>query len=138
MTYDEVVDMIKRHEGFSEKLYLDTVGVLTGGWGHAFFVGDYIPFYIWEKILWLDIKKAYDDLEKLKLNDDLDEVRKAVIVDMLFNLGLTNFLKFKKLIAALRNKDYEEAAKEMENSKWAKQVKSRATELIKMMRTGEV
>ena len=46
-----------------------------------------------------------------------------------FNLGLTRLLKFKKFLAALEKKDYETAAIEMMDSRWAVQVKGRANRL---------
>jgi lysozyme len=59
------------------------------------------------------------------------------MVDMLFNLGLPKLLKFKNTLAAIRQGDYERAARGMLNSKWARQVGRRAKELAEMMRTGE-
>lgn len=136
MTSDEIIDMIVRHEGYSDRVYLDTVGIPTGGYGHAFVVGSYIPPHIAHQFLWLDVKNAMDDYEKLKL--DLDPVRRAVVVNMLFNLGLTRFKRFEDLIAALRVHDYAAAKKEILDSKYAKQVKGRAVELAEMMLTGKL
>jgi GH24 family phage-related lysozyme (muramidase) len=66
-------------------------------------------------------------------NDHPDEVQ-SVIVDMVFNLGMARFKKFKKTIACLEGKDYCGAANEMQNSLWAKQVSSRAAENIAIVR----
>ena len=44
---------------------------------------------------------------------------------------------FKKMLAALDKADYKTASKEMLNSKWATQVKSRAQFLAKIMETGK-
>ena len=60
---------------------------------------------------------------------ELDGVRQRVLVNMGFNLGLTRLLKFKKFLAALEKKDYETAAIEMMDSRWAVQVKGRANRL---------
>ena len=56
---------------------------------------------------------------------------------MLFNLGAYRFHGFKKMIAAIEQGDYEEAARQMMDSKWAAQVGVRARELSHMFRTGE-
>ena len=66
-----------------------------------------------------------------------DAVRTEVILNMAFNLGLTRLQKFKKMIAALRIRDYETAAIEMKDSKWYNQVGSRAKRLTGQMRTGK-
>ena len=67
----------------------------------------------------------------------LDEVRRKVCIDMAFNLGLGGFSKFKNMIRALAAKDYQKAAREMENSVWYRQVGDRAKRLVRMMRTGQ-
>jgi len=136
MTHDEIVDMIRRHEGFRDEVYLDTEGVPTCGYGHAFIVGSHIPVEVAERLLWHDTKAAFDDYDTFHF--DLDPVRRGVIINMLFNLGRSRFSRFKKTIAALRAKDYDTAAVEMMDSKWARQVKTRAVELSEIMRTGEV
>ena len=55
---------------------------------------------------------------------------------MVFNLGLSRFLNFKKFIDAMEQKDYETAGKEMLDSKWAKQVGDRAKRLKQMIVEG--
>ena len=58
MTYDQIADMIKRHEGGPHNVYLDSVGVPTCGWGHALHVGSEVPVYIADKFFYLDLMKA--------------------------------------------------------------------------------
>jgi lysozyme len=60
-----------------------------------------------------------------------------VLVDMIFNLGLTRFLLFKNLNAALAAGDYLRAAHEMLDSRWYRQVGRRARKLRHIMLTGE-
>lgn len=67
----------------------------------------------------------------------LGEVRQAVLVDMCHNLGLRGLLAFRKMLSALAKGDSEEAAREMLDSLWAKQVGNRATRLAEMMRSNE-
>ena len=69
---------------------------------------------------------------------ELDPVRKAIIIDMLFNLGLPGLRGFKNMFRALRADNYKRAADEMLDSKWAGQVGYRARKLADMMRTGEI
>ena len=70
--------------------------------------------------------------------DRLDAVRQLVLVDMAFNMGVPRLGKFKKMWAAIHENNFEEAAKEMLDSRWANQVKSRATKLAHAMHTGEI
>jgi lysozyme len=88
-------------------------------------------------MLQYDIQVAKTQLVKLKWFTELNDVRKDVIVDMVFNLGMTRFMAFKATIKLLEKKDYEGAAAEMVNSKWADQVGDRAMELASMMVTGK-
>ena len=70
--------------------------------------------------------------------DRLDAVRQLILVDMAFNMGVPRLGKFKKMWAAIHENNFEEAAKEMLDSRWANQVKSRATRLAHAMHTGEM
>ena len=132
---DLTADLIRKHEGLSLKVYYDTEGIPTVGYGHALQIGSRIPISVAERLFWQDYKTALEDYDKLNL--DLSEIRKGVLVNMLFNMGLPRLLGFKKMLAALREKDYRKATSEMINSKWYRQTKSRAIELKEIMRTGE-
>ncbi len=84
-----------------------------------------------------DIEDAVADLRNFGWFEDLDPVRKKVVIDMRYNLGPTRFREFRRMIAALAAGDYKAAAAEMTNSKWYYQVGTRARRLVEMMRTGE-
>lgn len=131
----DIKNMIRRHEGFRPYVYYDTCGFPTGGYGHAFLDRSPISHDVAMLLFEEDFERAAKDYEKLNLN--LDPVRRGVIIDMLFNLGLTKFMGFKLMLRALRSGWYHTAAEEMLDSKWAKQVKSRAFRLAQMMRTGQ-
>jgi lysozyme len=82
------------------------------------------------------VAKATKDANKWipNLSEQPEDVQKAVI-DMSFNLGATRLGGFVKTRAALINKDYKEAAKQMMDSPWAKQVGKRANTLSEMVRS---
>ncbi|MDK1286305.1 glycoside hydrolase family protein [Pseudoalteromonas sp. B95] len=67
----------------------------------------------------------------------LNEQRKAVLVNMAFNLGATGLMNFKKALSYVEASDYEQAATEMLDSRWAKQVPNWAIALSNQMQTGE-
>ena len=135
----ELTDLIKQHEGFRDRPYKCSAGKITIGWGRNL---DDVGITEHEALLMLnnDIKKAEDDLQSVFPPDFLFSAltypRYCVLVDMMFNLGLTRFRGFKKFIAAVNEKDWQTAAHEMLDSKWAKQVKTRAFELARMMEKG--
>lgn len=68
---------------------------------------------------------------------EMDAVRQRVLIDMAFNLGMKGLAGFPKFLTACAVRDYETAATEMLTSKWAGQVKGRATALAQMLRTGQ-
>ena len=68
---------------------------------------------------------------------ELDAVRQLVLVDMAFNMGVPRLCKFKKMWAGVHDRDFRTAAKEMLDSRWAVQVKSRSHKLAHAMHHGE-
>ena len=84
-----------------------------------------------------DVTQAFKDAHKFRWFKSLDGVRRAVVVNMLFNMGWKKFNGFRKTIALIDHGDYNAASVEMLDSKWAKQVGPRADELSKMMSTGQ-
>jgi len=135
MSYDKAFDLVRKHEGYRDRIYKDSLGVLTCGYGHALLENSYVPAYIAERFFYLDCKSVIDDYNMF--NFSLDPVRRAVILNMIFNLGRNRFANFSKMIAAVRAGKYGIAKKEMLDSRWAKQVGKRAIELSEMMELGE-
>jgi lysozyme len=70
--------------------------------------------------------------------DRLDAVRQLVVMDMAFNMGVPRLRKFKKMWAAIHDEDFTVASKEMLDSRWASQVKSRSTKLAHAMYSGKM
>ena len=130
---------IKQDEGYVDKVYKDSVGVLTCGWGHALPEGSKISKEIAELFFEEDFAAALTSFQyfisKYHLSH-LSRDRKCVLINMLFNLGFRGLSKFKRFISAMQDEDYDKAAYEMLDSKWHKQVKGRADRLAKIMRKG--
>ena len=64
------------------------------------------------------------------------EKRVAALLDMAFNLGESRIRKFFKMVEAIKNRNWEEVAKEAENSLWFQQVGMRGIEVIKLIKEG--
>ncbi len=130
---------IKKHEGCELKLYKCPAGKNTIGYGHNL-DANRIPQEAAEIILKADfeevLRQALNFFDAKIFNNFPDAV-KVVIVDMMFNLGLTGFSKFKKMIACIIKGDYKKAAAEGRDSLWYKQVTNRAEELMKMLERTE-
>ena len=129
----KIEEELIRDEGLRLSLYPDSVGKWTIGVGRNI---EDRGIHADEAILMLknDIIDARESAEKFEWYHELSDDRKKVIINMIFNLGETKFRQFKKMIAALEREDYESAADEMLDSRWAYQVGPRATRLVKRMR----
>lgn len=129
-------DSIRIHEGLRLKPYVDTVGKLTIGYGHNL-DDNGISQAVADMILDEDAVVALNAATYAVPNfNELNETRQLALIDMGHNLGLPKLALFKKMIAALEQHDYEQAALEMLDSKWASQVGNRANVLAERMRTG--
>jgi len=134
LNLETIEELIRKHEGYSEKLYSCSAGKLTIGIGHNIEDLGLHPDVIEHQFV-IDVEAAIKDTRRLFPSfDDLPDNKQAVLVDMMFNLGFSRLAKFKKMIKAIENKDWSKAADEMKDSKWAVQVGRRATLLIEMMR----
>ena len=126
-----------RDEGLRLTVYKDTRGILTIGVGRNL-EDRGITENEAMKLLENDILQCSADLSlHLEWTNALDEPRREVLINMLFNLGLGGLLKFQKMLDALKQGNYSLAAKEMLDSKWAKQTGARAERLSKQMVTGQ-
>jgi len=133
-------DMLRQQEGVRNKTYTDSLGFHTWGVGHR---DDHSPigeFHTDEQVnlqLDTDIAAATGALEHaLPWVVSLDPVRRDVLINMAFNMGVGKLLGFKNTLAFIQAGKWDEAADGMLNSLWAKQVKGRAVTLSDMMRTG--
>ena len=133
---DKLIKQLKKHEGVELKPYKCTSNKLTIGIGRNLEdVG--ISEHEAEYLLMNDLDTYMKAAKTYDWYNGLNDARKAVIVNMLFNMGQTNFNKFLKMKRALDVGDHAEAAKQMLESKWAKQVKGRSEELAAQMETGK-
>src|SRR5690554_799378 len=126
----------ERHEGLRLKPYKDTVGKLTIGIGRNLDdkgISREEAFALLDN----DIAEVVRQLEQVDEYQALDDARQTVLANMCFNLGLYGLMGFRKMWLALTRNDYHEAAKQMLDSRWARQVGYRADELAQIMRTGQ-
>ncbi|RRW87918.1 glycoside hydrolase family protein [Pandoraea apista] len=122
-------------EGYRLRLYVDTVGKVSGGIGRNLTDKGLRPdevdlMYandISESEAWLD--------HNLPWWQSLDPVRQRVLMNMAFNMQ-GRLLEFRNFLAAVERHDWPVAKREMLDSRWAQEVGARATRLALMMETG--
>lgn len=124
-------------EGVKPKVYFDSEGIATVGVGRNL-EGKGLSDIEINFLLGNDIEDTCRDLDaNMPWWRTMTEGRQQVFANMCFNLGISRFLGFKKMIAAVKVGDYTTAAEEMKDSLWAKQVKSRADRLVTLMINGD-
>ena len=155
---ENFVNKLIAHEGLRLQVYKDTLGIDTIGIGRNLEDRGITK----EELDWMDIPSmdavyeygiteadamylAKNDVQIVEEElvrahpcvDKLDAVRQLVLVDMAFNMGVPRLSKFKKMWNAVHENKFDIAAKEMLDSRWAVQVKSRSTKLAHAMHHGE-
>ena len=127
------IELIKKHEGLRLKPYRCTANKQTIGYGRNI-EDNGISKEEATIMLCNDIRESEDALaSKISNWEELSEVRKAVLINMVFNLGWPRLSKFKRALAAVEGGDFKRASAEMLDSRWARQVGNRAIELSDMM-----
>lgn len=153
----KLTDMLVRHEGCVLTVYRDSLGIDTVGIGRNIehrgvtnkeltFLGYYDISEVYTKgitedgarhLLENDISIVERELSQAHpIVEFLSDNRIVVLLNMAFNLGIPRLNMFRKMWAEIEEEDYDTAALEMLDSRWAKQVKGRATELSDLMRIG--
>jgi len=129
------IELIKEHEGLRLKPYQCTAGKTTIAFGRNL-EDNGIRLDEAEFMLSNDIKECESVLsDRLERWEALSEIRQAVMIDMMYNLGWPRLSKFKKTLAAVNDGYFDRAAAEMLDSRWARQVGQRAITLSDMMKT---
>lgn len=131
---DDLISQLIRHEGLRLKPYRCIAGKLTIGIGRNLDdkgITEEEAMYL----LTNDIEQCEFQLNKeLPFFKTLDMARQDVLLNMCFNLGIKGLLGFKNTLAMIEVGNYEAAADNMLNSKWAYQVGDRAKELADIIR----
>ena len=151
LTFDDVLNLIKKHEGVRPHIYKDSLGIPTVGIGFNMMRPDARAIFNKLKINYDSVLSGSIDLDKKQMQDLFNECLKIAyadvkhyipsfdglprevklgLLDMSFNLGYGRLNKFVKTKEFIIKGDYKGAARELQNSKWAKQVGNRAKNII--------
>lgn len=155
---EHFIEELIKHEGLKLQVYKDTLGIDTIGIGrnledrgitkeeldaldiptidHVYEYGITEADAVY--LATNDVQIVEEELVRAHpCVDRLDSVRQLILMDMAFNMGVPRLCKFKKMWNAVHEEDFPTAAKEMLDSRWARQVKGRATKLANAMHNGE-
>jgi len=148
---DLAIKLVQEAEGFEPMPYYCPAGKLTQGFGRNLeahplnveemnelntdgSVGEYVAAkWVLHELLGCETK-----LSQNIIYQNQSPVRKAVLLDMCFNIGYTGLMKFKKMWFALGNKDYPLATREMKDSSWYTQVGNRGKRNVEIMASNQM
>lgn len=151
-------EFTKEREGFSEKVYTDTVGVPTIGHGFNLKASKTKQVL---NALGFDVKKLLAGQQKMS-REDADKVFNVlysnakneasmvygdqafqsapesvqdIVTDMVYNMGAGAVSQFKPTLDLIKNGKYNEAADRLTKTKWYKQVGVRSKAIVKELRS---
>ena len=144
MNLEQLSAEIEADEGCVLEVYLDHLGYPTVGVGHLVLesdeeygkpVGTKVSLERVRVLLRDDLVRTASDCGKLyKDFNKLPEEAQLIIANMMFNMGLPRLSKFKKMKEAVDERRWNEAAAQMKDSKWYRQVTNRAERLCQRMK----
>ena len=148
---DLALKLVKEAEGFSAKKYLCPAVKVTQGYGRnlealplsdeelAELNGDgTVSEAIAEKWALHELLECEAKLKNNIIYNNQSPIRKAVLLDMCFNIGYAGLMKFKKMWFALGNKDYPEASRQAKDSAWYAQVGNRGKRNVEIMASNKI
>ena len=137
--FSKLKSRIKKNEGYNNQIYYDQVGKPTIGFGHLIkkrekFIHKktYAKKYL-NRLFENDFSSALSDFNKSYKAKGLSKNSQEVLLEMIFQLGIKNCLKFKKFNQSLRKKLPHMAALEMLNSRWYAQTPKRVEKLVDLL-----
>jgi lysozyme len=137
MNVSDLINDIKRDEGYRASAYRDTVGRLTIGYGFLIEApGGLLPGE-GDYMLANRLSPVVTQLpEQFSWFANMSDARKRALANMAYQMGISGLLEFKDMLHAFANGNYNEAADHALDSLWAKQTPARAQRIAAMIRQG--
>ena len=128
--FKALIERIGVNEGFRSKPYQCSEDVWTIGHGLTWITEEESLNILTGRISQLHLQ-LLDDLDWYK---DMPPEIQGILIEMVYQIGYSGVMKFKKMIANMIDKNWKSAADEMLDSKWAKQTSNRANRLADIVR----
>ena len=132
--FKTLIDRLKINEGFKSTVYKCTEGYDTIGYGFAIkdlvLTEEEASYFLANRVA----QKHLQLSESLDWYDDLPPEVQGVVLEMVYQIGYSGVMRFRKMIANMKDKNWKGAADEMLDSLWAKQTPERANRLADIVR----
>ena len=157
MDMNKLMQYVEGNEGRRLHTYLDSVGIPTIGVGfnlkradapakisglglnYSFVLSgaqDLTDDQV-NQLFAADAQNAMHDATTLFPNfEQLDETRQIVLTDLIFNLGLKGLATFVRFVGAIKAANWNDAAQDLQESKWFTQVGHRGVRNVNSLKTG--
>jgi lysozyme len=148
---DLALKLVKEAEGFEPHEYRCTAKKLTQGYGRNLEVHPLsddekeelnedgsVSEDVARKWAIKELKECEAKLSQNIIYNNQSPIRKAVLLDMCFNIGYAGLMKFKKMWFALGNKDYPEASRQAKDSAWYVQVGNRGKRNVEIIASNQI
>lgn len=130
-----IYDQLRRDEGVRSTLYRDELGFATVGVGHN--LSTPLSDHSIQTILEDDVAAVKTELDtSLPWAASLDDARYGALLNLSFNMGVVGLFGFSRMLRAIQAQDWDVAARELLDSRYARQVGDRATRLAAQLQTG--
>jgi lysozyme len=134
---NKLIEQLKIHEGVKLKPYKCSAGKLTIGVGKNI-EDNGITLEEAEYLLQNDIAEATRQLlHAFPWMVDFNDARISAMINFTFNVGIGTVKKFENTLSYMQSGEWDKAADEMMDSRWARQVGNRAVEVTEQIRTGK-
>lgn len=134
----KLLNALKRHEGYRGAPYRCSNGYLTIGYGRNLEANPLSKKEA-EYLMINDLRRG--EMALTGINHVFPKLehgpRRDALLNMAFNMGVKGLNGFRKMWTAIGHRDWDLAADEALDSKWARQVGGRAIEIAEQLRTGE-
>ena len=128
--FKALIERIAKNEGFRSKVYKCSEGVDTFGHGLTYITEEESLHILTSRISQLHLKL----LDAQKWYKNLPPEIQGVMIEMCFQMGVSGTMKFKRMLANMKEKDWKGAADEMKDSLWYRQTPGRCEELAQIVR----
>lgn len=147
--FEIACELAMESEGFNPRRYLCPANKVTQGYGRNL---EALPLsskeedelnsdgtvskevakrWLMEEMSNVEAKLSSNQVYKM-----LNEVRRAVLLDMAYNMGIAGLYEFRRMFQALKDSDYALASREMKDSKWYLEVGNRSKRNVLLMAKG--
>ena len=129
----EMVEDIENDEGWRTKMYQDHLGYWTIGFGtlleHGIdkVEGAFLAMYRLSKNV-----DRFEELTGLELTT-LPKAKALALANMCYQLGPDGVSRFRKMVAAVKAGDWQEAGRQGRDSKWYQQTPQRAERVMRAL-----